>query len=402
VIIQWAKNSSKHCVEIQKILRGISDALVAVQTTDPHVLKQIKRDNIKMTTMTDLLAQARKDGIAMATDVLAGIPGESLESHFNTLRQVFALGFENFNSGQIRLLPGSEMESDHDRHKFKLKTKFRLISGFSGIYDGEPVAETEECVVETSTMSQEDMYTLRLVHFLSWAMWNSGLAQPLLRYAFQSRGINPLDSILQFLSSDLPTDVQSFMDAYRAEAKTEWFETAEEIDHFFKENSDRILSRENLKLNLKYLAKLLLDRDLARRMIGIMASNIDQELRDEFISFCLERAIFVNDRVPKKQVLYSTQLIDAVCEVYPSVKHSGGNVCTFTLDSKFSRAIDFELERFDFKRNPLVGLTLTLSSYGAKLFYAFSFGGKKEEAGPLKTFNSFDYESQWNPQSEAL
>ena len=197
--INWAKNSSRFCTEIQNVLRGICDPLVAVQSTDPNVLKHIKRDNIRLDTMTDLVEQGRHDGIAMTTDVLAGLPEETLESHFNTLREVFAIGFQSFNVGQIRMLPGSEMETVADREKYGLKTQYRLIAGFFGIYDGEPVAEYEESVVETSTMSREDMYTLRIVHFIAWAMWNSGLAQPLLRHLFHAEGVSPLDAILSLV-----------------------------------------------------------------------------------------------------------------------------------------------------------------------------------------------------------
>ena len=109
-------------MEIQHILSGITDPLVAVQSTDAFVLKNIKRDNIKMETITDLVDQGRKDSISMTTDVLSGLAGETLESHLNTLRDVFSIGFDSFNVGQIRMLPGSEMETDEYREKYGLKT----------------------------------------------------------------------------------------------------------------------------------------------------------------------------------------------------------------------------------------------------------------------------------------
>ena len=144
------------------ILRGIAEPLVAVQSMDPEVLKNIKRDNIKMSALMDLVKQGHKDGLPMVTDVLFGLPGETLRSHLNTLRQVFAVGFASFNTGPIRLLPGSEMAEDATVEKFELKTKFRFISNYSGIYDGEPVCEYEDAIVETSTMSQEEMFSLRV------------------------------------------------------------------------------------------------------------------------------------------------------------------------------------------------------------------------------------------------
>ena len=213
------------------------------------MLKHIKRDNIRLDTMTDLVEQGRRDGIAMTTDVLAGLPYETIESHFNTLREVFTIGFQSFNVGQIRMLPGSEMETEHDRETYGLKTQYRLIAGFFGIYDGAPIAEYEESVIATNAMSREDMYTLRTTHFLAWAMWNSGIAQPLLRYMFNVENVNPLDAILALVEETLPSDLQTFMDDYVAEARSEWFESAEELIQYFKANAKEMLENEYLKLS---------------------------------------------------------------------------------------------------------------------------------------------------------
>ena len=75
-VINWAKNSSKRCVEIAHILRVIAEPLVAVQSMDPEVLKNIKRDNIKMSALMDLVKQGHKDGLPMVTDVLFGLPAK--------------------------------------------------------------------------------------------------------------------------------------------------------------------------------------------------------------------------------------------------------------------------------------------------------------------------------------
>ena len=92
--IWWAKNSSKNTLEISRIFGNLVNPLAAVQSMDSNVLKIIKRDNIQFSTMTDLLDTWKKDHIKASTDVLVGLPGESLESHLDTLRKVFELDFE--------------------------------------------------------------------------------------------------------------------------------------------------------------------------------------------------------------------------------------------------------------------------------------------------------------------
>jgi radical SAM superfamily enzyme YgiQ (UPF0313 family) len=392
--INWAKNSSKYCIEIQKILKGICDPLVAVQSTDPKVLKHIKRDNIRMDTMIDLVEQGRRDGIAMTTDVLAGLPEETLVSHFNTLRDVFSIGFQSFNVGQIRMLPGSEMETVADRTAYDLKTQYRLIAGFFGIYDGEPVTEYEESVVETSTMSREDMYTLRVVHFLAWAMWNSGMAQPLLRYMFKAEGINPLDAILALVQEDLPVEVRTFMDDYIAEARTEWFSSAEELMAHFSTNANEMLDNEYLKLNLKYLAKILLDRKMAKAMIDVIARRCRSPVREELVRFSLDRIFFVKERVSEKSGQYSPELVAALAKIYPTVRADITPECKFSVTPKQIRAVELEMERFNYDQNPVRAIALALQNYGDKLFYDFAFGNEIERLGSETFFDSFDYANQ--------
>ncbi len=392
--INWAKNSSRYCLEIQDALKGICDPLVAVQTTDPDVLKHIKRDNIRMDTMTDLVDQGHKDGIAMTTDVLAGLAGETLDSHFNTLRDVFGIGFQSFNVGQIRMLPGSEMETVAYRDAYDLKTQYRLIAGFFGVYDGEPVAEYEESVVETSTMSREDMYTLRIVHFLAWALWNSGLAQPLLRYMFKTENVNPLDSILALIEEDLPDDIQTFMDDYVAEARTEWFDSADELMEHFKANAQEMLDNEYLKLNLKYLAKILLDRNIAEAMLKIIARCCKSPASDDLVRFCLDRIFFIEERVVEKSVRYSPELTEALALIYPTVKNDVPPECRFNVTPKQMRAVELEMERFQYDENPVRAIALALQNYGDKLYYDFAFGGEVEKLGTETFLDSFDYADQ--------
>ncbi len=392
--INWAKNSSKYCTEIQHILKGVCDPLIAVQSTDPKVLKHIKRDNIRMSTITDLVEQGRKDGIAMTTDVLALLPEETLESHFTTLRDVFSIGFESFNVGQIRMLPGSEMEDDETRATYDLKTKYRLIAGFYGIYDGQPICEYEESIVATSTMSNDEMYTVRMVHFLAWALWNSGLGQPLLRYLFRAKNVNPLDSLLALTRDGLDPTLAQFLADYKAEAHTEWFESREQLLDYFAENYQTLLDNEYLKLNLKYLARILLDPGLARKILQTIASQHDDPVAEELVDFCLERILFIEQRTRAKEIEYSPALAGALAQVYPSVAADGPDKCRFTITEKQLRAVDQELDRFEYSENPVRAVALALQNYGDKLVYDFAFGDQIERTGSETFFDSFDYADQ--------
>jgi hypothetical protein len=295
------------------------------------------------------------------------------------------------------MLPGSEMETDEYREKYGLKTQYRLIAGFYGLYGGKPIAEFEESVVETSTMSRADMRKLRKIHFLAWALWNSGLAQPLLRYLHNVEGINPLDSIMQVMENEKDVELKQFFDEFEDEIKHEWFDTEEELLTYFEKNHEVLIKNEYLKLNLKYLAKLLLDRKLASAIIRLVSSISENEHAKRVADFCLERMIFVNELVKNKTIEFDQSLVEALGRIYPNIHCGLSPICEFDINDKMLNAINWELDRFDFAEDPVRAVALALQNYGDKLFYNFAFGGEdvQEDFAPNAT-DSFDYSDQFS------
>lgn len=395
VSVNWAKNSSKYCTEIAHILKDIADPLAAVQSTDPEVLMHVKRSNIGMATMTDLVEQGRKDGIPYTTDVLACLPGESLESHLNTLRDVFQMGFTFFNVGQIRMLPGSEMENEETRKAYELKTKFRLISGQYGQYDGEPVIEYEESIIGSSTMSREHMATIRVIHFLVWMFWNSGLAQPLLRWLFEAKGINPLDAILPVQELGNSAEVDGFLGNYKSEIGREWFDSKEELLGHFKSHFGDLIAEDYVKTNHKYLAQVLLNKAFARELLTIIADKAvgasDPDAM-ELVDFCIERMFFLESKCQEKVVEVSPQLATNLQGIFPSLGDGEGTECRFFISEKLMRSFEMELEKFEFDKAPIRAMALFLQLYGADMVYSFELSGSTAVRDAAKASDSFDYD----------
>jgi radical SAM superfamily enzyme YgiQ (UPF0313 family) len=390
----WAKNSSPRATEIVKILGGLSDPLVAVQTMDLEILKNIKRDNIKLETMTDLLAEFRKRDFKVNTDVLVGLPGESFESHLNTLRDVFTLNYNRLDVGNIRLLPGSEMESDETREKYQLETKYRLISGGFGEYGGISIFEFEESVRASKDIKEEEMISLRLIHFLIWAFWNLGIAKPILFLLQHRQQINPVDAIIALTQGDSNDAFADFSKEFKKEAINEWFDTAEGLKEYYSSQFNELIQNGFLKMNFKYLAKTLLNKDFAKVLLESIASKLDLSIKNEVIQFCFDRIYFPEDVVPTKNVSYSEELTQIIKQVFPAATVNS-NICNFNIDQKIFSAINFNLKKFRMEQDPLRALTLTLE-YESRFLYDFRFGeeGKKEILGNLK--GSFDYHSQYN------
>lgn len=393
VHVWWAKISSRHTVEIAKVLGRLSDPLAAVQTMDDTVLRNIKRDNIKLTTMTDLLGQFHQDDHKVSTDILAGLPGESLESHLTTLRRAFDLGFDRVDVGNIRLLPGSEMESDETRSTYGLRTKYRLISGSYGRYQGEATFEFEESVRGSKDISEEEMHSLRIIHFFNYALSNLGIAKALLRWLQLERGLNPVDVIISLATPGKDDALDEFLVEFDEEARAEWFETPEELADYYGVHFDELLANGFLKMNFKYLAKILLDKGFARRLLTAIIGGTHSAIALELMEFCFDRIYFLDDAVQTKERNYSEDLVDILRKVYPSNSFES-TICRFEIDERTQLAIDYELKKFNFQKDPVRAIALTLESYSSHFLYDFKFGraGSKEIVGNL--MGSFDYRGQ--------
>ena len=396
VLIWWAKNSSKHTLEISKIFGDLVDPLAAVQSLDKTVLKNIKRGNIKINTMTDLLEDWNKENVKVSTDVLVGLPGESLASHLQTLRQSIDYGFSEISTGNITLLPGSEMESKQSRQTFGLKTKYRLVSGCYGKYDGTPLFDYEESVRSSNDMKEEEMHYLRVIHFFIWVFWNLAVGKSLLQWIQIKSGKNPLDVLVSLVKPGMDPDLDKFVTEFDMEARTEWFDTPDVLIQHYTKNFEQFIKEGYLKLNLKHLAKILLNKKLAKFLINALVRQYPSHISEQLGKFCYDRIFFL-DSPESKRLQYDKDTISALKIIYPDINFES-NTCFFEQKEGFKEAIDFELTKFGFDNNQLRALTLTLESYRKRFLYDFNFSstGRKESTGE-SIGGSFEYHAQLEP-----
>ena len=369
-LVLWAKNSSKRTLRISQILGPLIDTKVSVQSMDEEVLKSIKRGNIKLSSMTDLLSEFRKKERRVGTDVLVGLTGQSLESYLNTLREVFDLHYDFMDCGYTVLFAGAEMDTDECRQTYDIKSKYRMMSSSYGIYDGDEVVECEEIVRSSKDISEDEMQSVRLLNFFIVAFWNVGMAKPLLTWMQQKQGINPLDVFVSLAKGGLTPSLDKFMDEFNQEAQNEWFDTEEELIKYHKLNFTDLLEKGFLKLDLKFAAKLLLDRQITKSFLDAIAMQYKSEKTSELAQFCLDSIYFMDSPVSSKECSYSVSLITALKEIWPIE----GDICRFEMKEGIEEAINFELKKYKFDEDPVRALSITLEGPYSRLFlYNFKF-----------------------------
>jgi hypothetical protein len=330
--------------------------------------------------MTDLLAEYFSRQRKVGTDVLVGLSGQSYNSFLETVRQTFDMGYDYIESGNITLCAGSEMDSDECRATYELKSKYRLMSSSYGVYDGDVVVDYEEGVRSSKDISEDEMLFVRCINFFIVAFWNIGMAKPLLKWLHQEKGVNPLDAFLTLAKGGVSEAFDDFLKEFMTEAQNEWFDTEKELVEYYTQNFKSMSEKGFLKMDLKYTAKLLLNRDLTKSLLDTIANQCKSGLSSDLTQFCMDGIYFMDSRESFKERTYSDSLVANLKKIYPSI-HFNGNKCQFKLQEGNEEAINFELKKYGFDEHPIQALAQTLEgNYKSKFLLNFKFVEEAETA----------------------
>ncbi|MEE2832371.1 MAG: radical SAM protein [Candidatus Latescibacterota bacterium] len=192
---------------IMKSLDQINNALTfrqALQSTNPETLAEIKRANVKQSTYREVMAEVQGRGMRSISDLILGLPAETLESHVDSIHQLVDSGTAEMFNFQLMLLKGTELETEDSRTKYAFETRYRLIPRGFSLLGGQKVFETEEIVVSTSTLPFDGYVTARQYAFVFSVFWNNSWFEPPVRLA-ERHGVKRsevLDAMLATVDRD--------------------------------------------------------------------------------------------------------------------------------------------------------------------------------------------------------
>ena len=285
VVLWQTKNKTEQNLKIAETIGELEKYLIAVQTFDQKVQELIKRKNIRCDDALPVVRKLQNSGIKTQTDIIYGLPGETKESHLNTLRKCFDIGFDFINCTNAIMLPGSELETEESRCKFNIKTKYRLRQGSYGEYKEIKAIEYEEIVRSTASMKESEMLQIRLIHWLLWYGWNAGYLKGIMKYLHREHKINPVDLIIHIISSK-DKFLNQFFGGFIKEAKAEWFESEEVLRKHYnkKENWDNLLEDHFRKMVFKYTTILILDREKFAKFLDSISNVIAETVSSEILT----------------------------------------------------------------------------------------------------------------------
>jgi len=172
------KSQPKRLIESNNIINegnaGILKLGYSFQSTSDDVVSQVKRRNLSLNDlllMKESKTDAQKDNTEFFTELILGLPGDSKEHHYSSLKDVIdTLEMNNIDVHQLTLLKGSELGSLKSRQEFEFKIAYRVYVGCLGVYNigtsKVPVAEVEEVAIQSNTMSFDEYMECRLMTLL--------------------------------------------------------------------------------------------------------------------------------------------------------------------------------------------------------------------------------------------
>ena len=165
--VQYSKNSTEVIFEIAQVLGDISRGVtLSVQSMNEPTLKSIKRKNMSINKISEQIEKSKKYGVKTYTELILGLPEETLESWKDGFAQILECGqHESIDVWFCQMFGDTDLNSALSREVHGIKTiKAEDYMSFSK--DDHGIKEVIELISETNTMSNDELIEAYLYGWL--------------------------------------------------------------------------------------------------------------------------------------------------------------------------------------------------------------------------------------------
>jgi len=172
------KNNKEKVLETAATINGGMFS-AAIQSSDPVVLANIRRQNVSIKELIELAREQDLHQTHSFSEIIVALPGDTVASHCKSAADLMDAGIHVVRSHQLLMLPGSEIATAESRNKYGLKTMFRVIHNTVNTYSvfGQEfhAPEVDEICVSSSTMSFQDYLDCRHFDLTVEIFYNNGV-----------------------------------------------------------------------------------------------------------------------------------------------------------------------------------------------------------------------------------
>jgi radical SAM superfamily enzyme YgiQ (UPF0313 family) len=279
------KNKGERIIKVMRKIKGALPMTAAVQSMNPLVLKNIKRDNIKLETYREIQKELEAQGMQSYGELILCLPGETRASFLEAVENLLDAGAKRISAHQLMLLHGAELANPDERAKFGFDTRFRVVARNIGDYTGEPVIEVEEMVVATPDFSFADYLGTRVFHLLLTIFHYEGNFDEPFAFA-REHGLKPFDLVvhLQGMLERAPAEFRKVIDDFLVESQQELFVTREACLVWARENYAQLVDG-SLGGNLLSKYSMLGRFYTTQASLEFLAAGLRDALRSRGASF---------------------------------------------------------------------------------------------------------------------
>ena len=207
--INWAKNQNREVVDmVKRLIDAIPTAAqaltVSVQHTDAEVLESIKRKNLQTNRLEEIFKICDSFNIPVLTELIVGLPGDTLEKWKNNFYHIFELGnHHGISYYHAQLLENAEMNQSQTE-EYKLQGS-KIYDYVANSEESDSIAEEVVIVTGTEKLQQQTMIELWAWSAVIRALHIGGLCAytaRFLRKAYQISYHEFYESFIPFLLED--------------------------------------------------------------------------------------------------------------------------------------------------------------------------------------------------------
>jgi radical SAM superfamily enzyme YgiQ (UPF0313 family) len=246
ILVSTGKNQKERVIEVAAILNGAISIAASLQSTDKQVLQNIKRSNISLEALNGMVRQSAQVDTPTYTEIILGLPGDTVQSHTQSLRDVTNAGLGIVRMYQLILLLQTELNTPEYRKRYGMKSKFRINPRSFGRYDvlGDTICaiESEEIVVETNTLSYQEYFECRELDLTVEILHNTGMFVELVGLC-QWLNYPWFDFMFDFYKQrrSLGQRLASLYDSFTESSQKRLWDSKEALERDVEENIDRFL-----------------------------------------------------------------------------------------------------------------------------------------------------------------
>lgn len=181
----WAKNTTERVFQMAEKLHAadmMKSVTLSVQSMDDGVLRIAKRKNVKFDRLGDFVKKYEAAGIPTYTEVILGLPGETVDTFKDGICQLLDAGqHDGLFVYPCLVLPNTELADPKYRVRHGIETKTVKAMLLHGVPDPSVIEEEQEIVIGTSAMPHAQWRDAYDFAWVVQALHSCGLTQHVAR-----------------------------------------------------------------------------------------------------------------------------------------------------------------------------------------------------------------------------